>query len=248
MFGTVKSHFNQLGFIQYCVMLGAALVTAYLLNVIFLATNFALSERTYVLPLVCLITLGVLTMASLKANRYTLALILIIAFIAQLSWSHFAITTPTSDFGTFVKHANTLTEGLNWKLLQRTKSPTTIIALAGTFNVFGNSLPVIWALGAALWTLQTFIFWHIVRLIPEIATSANAAAMMIGLMPSIVIYSGVPSSEQLLGVFVLTATYLALRINDNNYLKFAFACGVLVCLGFLSRQVAVAHFAALIII
>jgi len=192
--------------------------------------------------LVRVVVIAILVIAAfalLPIDRWGPRPIIIASGVAALMWAVLARTIPVSDFSTFYQLSERLAEG-SLRALWQTKSSPTVAIYGAIFWLFGSSMFVVWAVGALLHAIQTYLVYLVAREIPVFRPSAALSAAMFGLLPSLVGYAPVMSSEGIFMTLTLVGTLLALRWRTQPRAWLIIGAGFAFGMSFLARGIGVA--------
>jgi 4-amino-4-deoxy-L-arabinose transferase-like glycosyltransferase len=161
--------------------------------------------------------------------------ILVVAAVAagvRLAWAVVVHSEPTSDFLFYYQSAANLAAGRGYRILGH---PTAFFPvgypafLAVLFWTLGQSLAVVKASGAALWTASAVLAYGLGVLLGGRRVGLGAG-LIVALYPDFIFYSSLAASENLF-VPLLMATCLLLAMTPVARLSFRRAAAVGVTLG-----------------
>ena len=190
------------------------------------------------LPVAVLAFGGLALVARLRSG---VALLLAFSFSAQLVWGAVIDPQPFEELGTLWTQARELAAQTNVDLLYKVASPSAVGLYAVLILVFGDSFEVLRAAVAALWTAQVWFIWRIANEVAELRRHALAAAAVIGLAPSTIVFASLPSADAVFALFASAALYVMLSHRRRGLLESAALSGVLLAAAFLARPVALAY-------
>lgn len=127
-------------------------------------------------------------------DRIPLAHIFWAAIVLRLGVSVLWNVEPRSDFQKFFDQAVAIASG-DLSVLAVSKSPLTVLWYGGLFRIFGTSAVVVHTTNAFLGGAQVLLAYRIAREAFKSPTSGRAAAIIVAIMPSLVLFTALPSSE-----------------------------------------------------
>jgi hypothetical protein len=117
-----------------------------------------------------------------------------IAVVLRLGLAMFYNVEPISDFKKFFDHASAMSGG-DLSVLNDSKSPLTVLWYGSLFRVLGASMVVVHCTNALLGGLQALLVYRITYAAFASRAPGHAAALVVAVLPSLVLFSAHPSSE-----------------------------------------------------
>ncbi|KMY65865.1 hypothetical protein AAU61_19700 [Desulfocarbo indianensis] len=152
------------------------------------------------------------TIAHNLDHKRPLALILLLTLLARLAWLAYAQPVPVSDFAQYLDLARSILEhgqyGYPTPTAFRTPGyPAYLVPFLALHNSWAAAMAANLVLSLAGCLL---VFGLTRRLFPDHPRAALAGALVYGLNPNFIIYTGLLASENLYGPLMMGALYLAL--------------------------------------
>ncbi len=140
-----------------------------------------------------------------------LAWIVALGFVIRFAWALATRPIPSSDFATYYRFALNLSRG-DLHVLGAAKSPITLLYYAGVFKLLGHALVFLYLANSALGALQIYLVYLISRDLFRSETSARASALLAALFPSVILFTGIASSEMPFTALLLLIVFAAGRL------------------------------------
>lgn len=213
-------------------------VVAYLLT----ATSFALAHSLsagLVITVLCIAAFLLALAHWIKPAHIHFALPLVA--LTYLAWCLLAQPENSEhgrgDFSIYFLQAKQLaTSGFRrLDLILEAKAPTVLWFYAGAMALFGTSYVAVYIANAVVWTAQVFFLYKILDQIPQTQNSAVLGALLYGLHPAVISYTGLPTSEGLFIALMLGGLLLCLREAQRHTPGRAVVFGAVLGAAYLTR-------------
>jgi len=175
-----------------------------------------------------------------------------LAITLRLIWAFYWRIVPHTDYLVFLEEAQRVAGG-DWSALSQTKSPVTVLWYSWLTTLPMDAMVWIYVANAALGGLQCYLVYRIGWLIYRSRTAAKLGALAIATFPTLVMHSGMVTSETpfatvlLLVLWVCTNSFFAGDTNAWRVQASAAAAGALAAILHLTRNLGVLYGAALLI-
>lgn len=143
------------------------------------------------------------------------------ALLLRLLWSLYYNPIPFADFDLFYKQALEFAEG-NYEILGLSKTPVSIIYYGSLFTAVPHSLLLVYFANGLVGILQTYLVYRISLALFDSKGAAKFSALAVALMPSLVMFNSVVSSElpyTTIMLLLLFTSSRALCMDDGFSLK-----------------------------
>jgi hypothetical protein len=134
-----------------------------------------------------------------------------IAVVLRLGLAMFYNVEPISDFKKFFDHASAMSGG-DLSVLNDSKSPLTVLWYGSLFRAFGASMVVVHCTNALLGGLQALLVFRITHDAFASRAAGHAAALVVAVLPSLVLFSAHPSSEMPSAAVLLASLLVLTRV------------------------------------
>lgn len=167
------------------------------------------------------------------------------ALFLRLLWGLYYNPIPFADFDLFYMQALEFAEG-NYEILGLSKTPVAIIYYGSLFKAVPHSLLLVYFTNALIGILQTYLVYRISLDLFASKGAAKFSALAAALMPSLVMFNSVVSSELPYTTILLLLLFTAsrtLRMGDDvcpiKLLLFAILMGTITAALHLTRNLGI---------